>query len=62
MKLSTREFISLMSYLGIFGSIFSVLVNGDDPEIIHYIFWPSAAMAVTNLVRDIYDNCRGGAK
>lgn len=62
MRLSTRAFVSLMAYLGIIGSVFAVMVNGDDPAVIQYIFWPSVFTAVVTWVREVYDAWRGGAK
>ena len=56
MKLSTREFIGLASVLGIIASIYAVMVNGDDPAVIQYIFWPSVAAAVASSVWELCRN------
>ena len=58
MKLSTREFISLTAIIGIIGSVFAVMVNGDDPAVIQYIFWPSVAAAVASWACEVYDTWR----
>lgn len=55
MRLSTREFIGMAAVIGIIGSIYSVVVNGDDPAVIQFIFWPSVGAAVASWV---CDTCR----
>lgn len=55
MRLSTREFIGMAAVIGIIGSVFAVMVNGDDPQVIQFIFWPSVGAAVASWV---CDTCR----
>lgn len=55
----TREFITLVAFIGIIGSVFAVMVNGDDPAVIQYIFWPCIIAAIVTWTLEVYDAWRG---